>query len=377
MNRQNIGIIDAIVNVTDGIRYNSHKHQNVENEFIYEDEREVEWKSRGETLNYARPIDLGKHARELQKNSIPSIFSYFLDGTRKTYKIEDLAYKNNIYPIVSGQVVVGCLHRVNKSMKSERCIYKNVVVLPEKSMSDDSEKIFINDVMEALKNRKKSKIHIEVDDVLIYKVNEDEKAEKKAVSKIQDYMVHEEKVLVKELVDNNKLDQDNWLIKDGTLEYSDNKRLKFKDIKNNYKYVIGVSKSFNPNKCKNKAGKSNSDFVANLKLYERTPAYMFTNTRGSNVNMVVWYVRIRDKSRTNNIFDGILKVEKIILREAEIENGLDSEQIDNITAHLINERNPVCYGQDMRWANHIYPIFLTESYIKSRYLSNDLYLQLF
>jgi hypothetical protein len=35
---------------------------------------------------------------------------------------------------------------------------------------------------------------------------------------------------------------------------------------------------------------------------------------------------------------------------------------------IINERNPVCYGSDDRWANHLYPIYLTEKYIKSQYL---------
>ena len=46
-------------------------------------------------------------------------------------------------------------------------------------------------------------------------------------------------------------------------------------------------------------------------------------------------------------------------------------------AHLMNERNPVCYGTDGRWANHIYPIYLTERYIKSQYLSSNLFLELF
>ena len=30
----------------------------------------------------------------------------------------------------------------------------------------------------------------------------------------------------------------------------------------------------------------------------------------------------------------------------EAEYGLSTDEIDTITAHLINERNPVCYGKD-------------------------------
>ena len=54
-----------------------------------------------------------------------------------------------------------------------------------------------------------------------------------------------------------------------------------------------------------------------------------------------------------------LKVEKIMMDE-EIENGIDSDVIDLISANIINERNPTCYGTDRRWANHLYPVFLSD-----------------
>jgi len=57
--------------------------------------------------------------------------------------------------------------------------------------------------------------------------------------------------------------------------------------------------------------------------------------------------------------------------------GLDTEDVDMISATLINERCPTCYGSDLRYANHLYPVFLTESYIKSLYLSSDVFLSLF
>lgn len=60
-----------------------------------------------------------------------------------------------------------------------------------------------------------------------------------------------------------------------------------------------------------------------------------------------------------------------------MEIGLDTEEVDYITAQLINERNPVCYGDDKRWANHLYPVYLTERYIKSKYLSDNLFMNIF
>ena len=75
-------------------------------------------------------------------------------------------------------------------------------------------------------------------------------------------------------------------------------------------------------------------------------------------------------------FDGVVKIEKIMMDD-EIEKGIDSDVIDMISANIINERNPTCYGIDRRWANHLYPVFLTETFVKSKYISSDVFLQLF
>ena len=104
---------------------------------------------------------------------------------------------------------------------------------------------------------------------------------------------------------------------------------------------------------------------------------MYSSPRIGDMEFAVWFVRIRDQWYTNNAFDGILKIEKILVTEEQRKYGLDSEEVDIITASIINERNPVCYGADKRWANHIYPVFVTESYVKSKYLGESMFLNLF
>ena len=94
------------------------------------------------------------------------------------------------------------------------------------------------------------------------------------------------------------------------------------------------------------------------------------------MSYAVWYLRIRNRKYTTNAFDGILKIEKI-LPNNDVDTKLDSEEVDLISANIINERNPTCYGVDHRWANHLYPIFVTESYAKSQYMSNTMFLNLF
>ena len=76
-------------------------------------------------------------------------------------------------------------------------------------------------------------------------------------------------------------------------------------------------------------------------------------------------------------YDGVVKIEKILVSDKEIEYGLETDEVDNISAQIINESFPVCYGQDSRWAKHLYPIYLTEQYAKSKYISDLHFINLF
>lgn len=94
---------------------------------------------------------------------------------------------------------------------------------------------------------------------------------------------------------------------------------------------------------------------------------------------MVYSVKFPEQTKTP--FDGVIKVEKIMVTDKETRHGrgygLDTEDVDMISATLINERCPTCYGSDLRYANHLYPVYLTESYVKSLYLSGDVFLNLF
>jgi hypothetical protein len=149
-------------------------------------------------------------------------------------------------------------------------------------------------------------------------------------------------------------------------------------IKSNYRCVIGLSKHFNPELSRDKAGKSNATKIAKLPLFHRTPAFMYqTDIVSTEVHFCIWYLRIRDVKYSGSPFSGVVKIEKVLVTDNEIENGLSSDEIDLIRANIINERNPVAYGSDTRWANHLYPVYLTEKYVKSQYISDLHFLNLF
>ena len=276
-------------------------------------------------------------------------------------------------------------------MHHERLIMENIIAVPDKADADGKNRGFFQAMTaklnESLKKSFESTGLIQkISAIIPYKTNrvknQDDKYEDRGTACIQDRMIMREKELVSELVRNGKLNQDNYLVKDGTLEYRPTKgdradNNKYLHFKNNYNWVLGVSKNFNPEVCIDVTGKANPGIIADLPLYNRTPAACFENPDISDMQFAVWYIRIREKSRTRNAFDGVIKVEKLLVKKDEIENGMESELIDLLSAHLINERNPVCYGNDLRWANHLYPIYLTERYVKSRYLSTECFLNLF
>lgn len=350
--------------------------------FDYDDHAEITWERIGETVTHKKPIDLSIKAKQISGGK--PAFTYFLDGSRHIYKVDDIAYRNQVFPVIAGQVGIGCCKRMDKQMYPFQFERRLAIALPKVANQDDWNKnLFFNNLLKKINaDGRLCKEQIQFTDIIPYSIKKDEseKMENKGVGVIQDLMVEKEKMMVALLASKNLLNYDNFLLKDGTLEYRvidmKNER-ELKKFKNNYRWVVGASKSFNPQNCVDHNGKNNSNVIADLPLYHRTPVSMYSSPIIGNMRLAVWYLRIRDKIHTNNAFDGILKLQKILVTDDQIENGVDTEEIDWITANLINERNPVCYGDDFRWANHLYPIYATESYVKSKYLSNTMFLNLF
>ena len=260
--------------------------------------------------------------------------------------------------------------------------------MPEKQNEDgwDDADYFSEKVKKLNESEELKRLRLHFSAILPYSTSKMDSMETRldnlAVAAIQDYMIEAEKRMVAELVKDKRLGQDSYLLKDGSLEYkimkSGREDLRtLQKIKHNYSWVIGVSKSFNPESCLDHTGKPNSNYIADLPVFHRTPVARYENRKFlGDVQFGVWYIRLRDKLRTQTPFDGVVKIEKIMMDE-EIENGIDSDVIDLISANIINERNPTCYGTDRRWANHLYPVFLTESYVKSKYISTEMFLHLF
>ena len=222
-------------------------------------------------------------------------------------------------------------------MQKERFYRELILALPDKANADgwDDASYFASKVVKLNESNKPKLLGLSFSAILPYSTSKagaaDAKLDNLAVVKIQDYMIEAEKRMVAELVKDERLGQDAYLLKDGSLEYKIMKTGRedlrtLQKIKHNYSWVVGVSKSFNPESCLDHTGKPNSNYIADLPVFHRTPVARYENREYlGDVPFGVWYIRLRDKKRTQTPFDGVVKVEKIIM---------DKENLDLMFANI-------------------------------------------
>jgi len=378
-------ICEILLNEAGGSKsYKAHKYSldATERPTIDYGNTDVVWKKMAESIPHTKHINLESICNNIVKHP-KQILTYFLDGSRHVFKVDDQAYHNGsrslIYPIIAGQAGVGCSKRTNKRLSTEVFKQEFVIAIPDIANADRKSGFFEAITQNLNEAKELKRLNIRISAVLPYKTSEGGEFADRGTACIQDRMMKMEKDLVAALVKEGKIGQDNYLVKDGSLEYTPTPEIKkdkkkYQTFKNNYKWVLGLSKNFNPEACIDNTKKPNPGFIADLPLYHRTPVACYETSFLGDIQFAVWYLRIRDQNRTRTPFDGILKVEKILTNYDEV---IDSDEVDLLSAHLINERMPTCYGSDFRWANHIYPIYLTESFVKSKYLSTEGFLNLF
>jgi len=387
-------ILNYIEKETDGKCFTSFKFSFDDTkvpgiEYESQEDSYINLKEYAEDVKSPQPRDLTQRAQMCMQG--PPLFKFFLDGSRKVYKLDDIQYDRKVYPIVGGQISVACCCRdVDEDFhykgfrKIEEESY-SVLCLPVKANGEgiDSNVFFRNLCDKIRQQPSLQSSNIRLEKILYYqtKLEGRETLENKGVARIQDEMVDCEKKIVSYLMSKHLLNQENYLIKDGSIQYKPMKTGDFRElsrIRNNYRHVVGVSKKFNPNLMRDARGQSNAGAIANLPLFHRTPAFLWKpGEEWGNVTFAIWYVRIRERARTETPYSGIVKIEKMLMTGHEAEYGLSTDEIDTITANIINERNPVCYGSDSRWANHLYPVYMTECYCKSRFASDEYFLNLF
>ena len=309
--------------------------------------------------------------------SSSSLFRFFLDGSRRTYKVTDFGSADGKFlPIVAGQVGTAVCQRNEKLLRKYRIHRSNMIAIPDR-VGDGFNEIAA-DIPRIKKPRENSK-SISIDKVLKYNADKtDRRYEDLAIAKIQVAMLKMEVELIDEMVSSGKLATNSMLMVDGSLQFSKIEKVAI------FQHVVGVSKSFNPNISglfKVSSNKQIGSYLTSLEFGERTPVFEYEvenkGRRDKNFKIGAWYLRIHPKNKAKRPLDGIIKVEKIATTRTEQEDGIETEMANEISQSILQERNVTCYGNDSRWANHLYPIYLTELLLKNGFVSDVFFLNIF
>ena len=317
-----------------------------------------------------------------------SIFKFFLDGSRHVYKVGDVAISGSIYPLVAGQVVVGCCRRSNRKMEMFRCHRLFVLAVPDVYDVDNIGVNFFKKRTESINSKLRidkiaQRFGIQIDRVIPYNTSSKNKEEGRnkylhqAITVVQNEMMDQERKLVEEMCAEGLFDDKSFLIKDGTIEYrkdfsnrsDSDSNLDVASFGITFRHVVGVSKLFNAELLSEVEPKI-AKMIAELKPFQRTNAYKYTH---EGKKYCVWYLRIRDTKNRPNSYADVIKVEFILVGDEDV---TETARVDMISNHLINEAYPVCFGKDSRWANHIYPMYVTENYCKSQYINDELMIKI-
>lgn len=303
------------------------------------------------------PLKLNKKPIKEIKPNDPSILRFFLDGSRRTYKVADVVIDGHYLPIVAGQVGVATIKRNETDEKlsvvRKYCEYQNVIAFPSKMSVED---------LTHFRERIKEILGLEFE-VLQYSTKQDSDPVDLAVAEIMSLMQKLEIDTVSKIAEDHMLSNNNVLILDGSLRFR--KKLDLIQFRN----VFGLSKTFKPSFKLGKGRRSEEvgTLTSGLSQNERSSVY---KTFESKKTIGMWYLRIRPPKMMTNPLQGVVKIEGYAIDPEEIERGLDSQRVDIISGYIIRERNVTPYHSDPRWASHIYPIYLAETYLKNTFMSN-------
>jgi hypothetical protein len=298
-------------------------------------------------------------------SSIPPILHYFLDGSRRTYRVGDVILNGRRYlPLVAGQIGVAVVARrsdgTGVSPVRSLCTLKNVLAFPATMPDDDLDRL----------RQEFQSAKVPPFELLKYEVKADRDPVDLAVARIMSGMHDCEVEAVKKMTEQHLLGgSDRYLVIDGPLRFKETASRKFDVVQ--FRNVIGLSKTFRPSfTVGGQKSRKNQDvgaITASLNFSERTPVF---RTEEENKQIGVWYLRLRPAQKMAHPMQGIVKLECFATDPDEQEKGFDSERIDIISAHILRERNVTPYQTDSRWASHIYPIHLAETYLKRSFISD-------
>jgi hypothetical protein len=166
--------------------------------------------------------------------------------------------------------------------------------------------------------------------------------------------------------------RDEWLVMDGSLMFEPILTT-LQQYQSGVPPVLGVSKNFrkDPQFSVGRGPRamrySIYRLLAGLPHEHRTLAFSAYNGQ-----VVFWYVRLRPQGAMDYPLMGVVKCELVTPDQQPV----DSRLLDELSCALVAERSVSPHGRDRRWHAHLYPIYLAEQAIRSRFYSHEVVRQL-
>jgi hypothetical protein len=291
-------------------------------------------------------------------------FQFFIDGCIRTYYLGTAVEGKRSFPIELAQIGATIIRRLDDGQvkifkRGEEIFCKNkILLLVPCGGGGLSDSIWAK--LKSLKSPDGFFEPIDINEAKVIKTEERGKDPRNVAGGVARFRMHELEIeLIHEIYKDKK--QSAWTILDGGLRIG--------DVPKDYP-LIGVAKSFSktPEFYLTRGRKKSIDIttlLAGLPFAHRTVAFNMENGE-----IAFWYVRLREQRELDYPLMGVVKVEVWLKDKAPI----SSERADLISRALVGERNVTPYGADRRWHCHLYPIYIAERAIKSRFFSQDVLL---
>ncbi|MBV7335268.1 hypothetical protein KFU94_44915 [Chloroflexi bacterium TSY] len=182
-----------------------------------------EYQDAGEVFNKKKVFETNnKQGDKIQlhtDSSVPSLFTYFLDGSRRTYKVVDFGSTDGKFlPIIAGQVGTAVCQRNQQRLNKHLVHRENVIAIPNR-VGDEFDTI-ASEIPKIRIPQNKAR-SISITRVLKYQADKtDRRFEDLAIAKIQVTMLDMEVDLISKMVSSNNLATNQMLMIDGSLQFS-------------------------------------------------------------------------------------------------------------------------------------------------------------
>ena len=320
---------------------------------------------RGKFLETPRP---GSRFLEVSTiaDSDPLLFRYFIDGSQRVtnagYVVDT---KNRYLPLLIAQIGVATTELRDSRLHIRHYDANNTLFFPDSFSAED----LADAEATACNAARTSRLPL---DLAFDRYEVDDTDQRPPMDRARARVLHKmhsmEVDRIVTLAKDGDISRDALLLIDGSIEfYVDMDR-----YKEAFRNVVGVAKSFDLHRpyVSGSAAERVGALISRLPSAHRTPA------RGSphrNLTIASWYLRLHDPGRMAALEypDGVVKIEVFPDDPAHDSPKMDAARCSRISEHVLALRAPATPNTDARWASHLYPIHVTERYIKTQFRNDQ------